>query len=105
MNDPYEKVWKSIDENFKRTNKMIILLAERALSVKEYKEFAKEFEEEFPRNPDKDDFILMYRGRELVQCKNCKYYTEPDSHGDRCSKIHWSKNADWFCADGVKKDG
>ena len=48
--------------------------------------------------------ILMYRGRELVQCKNCKYYTEPDSHGDRCSKIHWSKNADWFCADGVAKD-
>ena len=46
----------------------------------------------------------IYRQRPLVRCKDCRYYTEPDSHGDRCGKIHWSRGDDWFCADGKQKD-
>ena len=39
----------------------------------------------------------------IVRCKNCRFFTEPDSKGDRCAKIHWSKGDDWFCADGKRK--
>ena len=46
----------------------------------------------------------MAKQPEIVQCKDCQYYnSKPDSHGDRCDKIHWSRNDDWFCADGIKR--
>ena len=42
---------------------------------------------------------------DIVHCKDCRYYNEkPDSHGDRCDKIHWSRSEDWYCADGVERD-
>jgi len=46
------------------------------------------------------------RPQVLVRCKNCRYYnSEPDSQGDHCDKIHWSRGTDWFCADGRNKRG
>ena len=47
----------------------------------------------------------MAKQPEIVRCKDCKYYnSKPDSHGDRCDKIHWSRNDDWFCADGKRSE-
>lgn len=40
----------------------------------------------------------------VVRCKDCRFFTEPDSHGDQCAKIHWSRGAEWFCADGERRD-
>lgn len=41
--------------------------------------------------------------RELVRCKDCKYW-DADEH-DCNIKIGWfACGADWFCADGVKRD-
>lgn len=45
------------------------------------------------------------REEEIVRCKDCKFYNaKPDSHGDRCDKIHWSRGDDWSCADGKRKE-
>ena len=38
----------------------------------------------------------------VVRCKDCRHYPAPDSHGDRCAKIHWSRSSNWFCADGER---
>lgn len=46
---------------------------------------------------------LMSAQPEIVRCKNCRFFTEPDSHGDQCAKIHWSRGADFFCADGERR--
>ena len=41
---------------------------------------------------------------ELVRCKDCIFYADkPDSHGDRCDRIHWSRSDEWFCADGKRR--
>lgn len=51
-----------------------------------------------------DALELLKEQPELVRCKDCEYYnSEPDSHGDRCDRIHWSRGDDWYCADGVRK--
>ena len=47
---------------------------------------------------------MLHQEQELVRCKDCIYYTEPDSQGDRCDKIHWPRGDDWFCADGKRRD-
>lgn len=48
--------------------------------------------------------VKAYNLHELVRCKDCKHYnSKPDSHGDKCDKIHWSRNDDWFCADGKRR--
>ena len=39
MTDPYEKVWEEIRKGFDLNIKMIKWIAERTLSVKDYKEF------------------------------------------------------------------
>ena len=57
------------------------------------------------RYEDENLQLLPDKIQPLIRCKDCKYYTEPDSHGDRCDKIHWSRGTDWFCADGKKQDG
>ena len=53
-----------------------------------------------------ENCAIAIEDRQLViRCKDCKYYnSKPDSHGDRCDKIHWSRNDDWFCADGRRKE-
>lgn len=41
---------------------------------------------------------------EIVQCKDCRYHnSEPDTYGDYCDKIHWSKGPNWFCGDGRRR--
>lgn len=40
--------------------------------------------------------------RELVQCKDCKYHDEEDGKNFcDCG----NRPDDWFCADGIRKDG
>lgn len=43
MNDPYEKAWESIGKALSAQSKMVLWIAERTLSVKDYKEFVDEF--------------------------------------------------------------
>lgn len=48
--------------------------------------------------------VTLLKEPEIVRCKDCIYYnSKPDSHGDYCDKIHWSRGLNWFCADGEKK--
>lgn len=49
------------------------------------------------------DAVELLKEQEIVRCRDCIYYnSEPDSHGDYCNKIHWSRGLDWFCADGKR---
>ena len=44
---------------------------------------------------------------QIVLCKNCKHYLLPDteSRGECMARAGWFPvDADWFCADGEKKD-
>lgn len=43
MNDPYEKSWETISKALSTQSKMILWIAERTLSVKDYKDFIDEF--------------------------------------------------------------
>ena len=52
----YEDAWKTIDDNFLKAVRLITLLAQRTLSVKDYQEFVKEFEKEFPRKTDEHNY-------------------------------------------------
>lgn len=54
--------------------------------------------------------ILMYQGKEIVRCKDCKHgqYEEWDN-GECTDKTVYCDGygihkPDWFCADGVRKD-
>ncbi len=58
MKDPYEKAWKSIEKALSTQSKMILWIAERTLSVKDYKEFYDEFTKKPENNHDElIDFI------------------------------------------------
>ena len=50
-----------------------------------------------------EDFVLMYRGRELVQCKDCKWHNDPINCKLASEGLHTDGN--WFCADGERKKG
>lgn len=43
MKDPYEKAFKTIGEAFSTQSKIILWIAERTLSAKDFKEFVDEF--------------------------------------------------------------
>lgn len=62
MKDPYAEVWEEITKAFSKQSKMIVELAARTLSVKDYKEFVDEFSK---KEDNKDDLIedLMQKGR------------------------------------------
>ncbi len=61
MNDPYEKAWETIGEALSTQSKMILWIAERTLSVKDYKEFI----DEFTKKPKDDlDELLDYLHKE-----------------------------------------
>ena len=45
MKDPYEEAWKSISKTFTKLTSMLVWIAERTLSAKEYIEFANNFNE------------------------------------------------------------
>ena len=57
MKDPYEKVWEEIRKGFEQNIKMIQWIAERTLSVKDYKEFIDEFAEKHGNHDELLDFI------------------------------------------------
>lgn len=43
MTDPYEKAWESIGKALSTQSKMVLWIAERTLSAKDFKEFVDEF--------------------------------------------------------------
>ena len=53
MNDLYEKAWEAIEKALSAQSKMILWIAERTLSAKEFKEFVDEFAKKPKDNLDK----------------------------------------------------
>jgi len=54
--------------------------------------------------------ILMYQGKELIQCKDCKHGHQLDNSnyyvcGKPFSANRETHTEDWFCADGKRKEG
>jgi len=63
MNDPYKKAWESIGKALSTQSKMVLWIAERVLSAKDFKEFVDEFAKKPEDNHDElIDFILK-KGR------------------------------------------
>ena len=62
MNNFYKEAFENIAKSFKKLSDMIIWLAERTLSAKDYKEFAHQFSE---KKPDDTKAIL----KELLKNK------------------------------------
>ena len=52
MTDPYKEVWESIIKAFNSQAKMILWIAERVLSAKDFKEFVDEFAKKHKDNHD-----------------------------------------------------
>ena len=55
MNDPYEKTWESIGQALSTQLKMTLWIAERTLSMKDFKEFV----DEFAKKPDDNHDELL----------------------------------------------
>lgn len=55
MNDPYKEFFESVSKTLKQQTDMIVWLAERTLSVKEFKELIEKFGN---KNGDDDDYIV-----------------------------------------------
>ena len=51
--------------------------------------------------------ILMYQGKELIRCKDCKHKEESVSPSWEawCNRLHCGCDLDWFCADGELNKG
>ena len=62
MKDPYEKAWNAIIQALNAHGKMVLWIAERTLSAKEFKEFVDEFAEK-PGNHDELLDFLRKEGR------------------------------------------
>ena len=62
MNDPYKKVWESIEKALSTQSKMVLWIAERTLSAKDFKEFIDEFAE---KPKDKHDELLDFMRKEV----------------------------------------
>ena len=62
MNDPYEKVWESICNALSTQSKIVLWIAERTLSAKDFKEFL----DEFAKKPkDNHDELLDFIRKEV----------------------------------------
>ena len=61
MNDPYEKAWESIGNALSTQSKMVLWIAERTLSAKDFKEFVDEFAK---KQKDNDDELLDFIRKE-----------------------------------------
>lgn len=57
MKDPYKEVFDVIADSFAKQAKMIAWIAERILSVKEYKEFTDEFTKKKDNHDEMIDFV------------------------------------------------
>ena len=58
----------------------------------------------------KDALALLKEQPEIVKCKDCFYADAfdcpaPLPTGYLCQKEHGCHKGDWFCADGVRKEG
>ena len=61
MNDPYEKAWESIGKALLTQSKMVLWIAERTLSAKDFKKFV----DEFAKKPkDNHDELLEFIHKE-----------------------------------------
>lgn len=61
MSDPYEKAWESIGKALSTQSKMVLWIAERTLSAKDFKEFV----DEFAKKPeDNHDELLDFLSKE-----------------------------------------
>lgn len=61
MNDPYEKAFEAIGKALSAQSKMVLWIAERTLSAKEFQEFI----DEFAKKPkDNHDELLDYIRKE-----------------------------------------
>ena len=63
MTDPYKKVWGSIGEAISAQSKMILWIAERTLSAKEFQEFVDEFAKKPEDNYDELLDLMRKEGR------------------------------------------
>ena len=63
MNDPYKKAWESIEKALSIQSKMILWIAERTLSVKDYKDFIDEFAKKPEDNHDELLDFIRKEGR------------------------------------------
>ena len=62
--DQYEETFKSLEKIINRIFKAIGWLAERTLTVKDYKEFADEFSEPEKQKPQLDELLKMLKQKE-----------------------------------------
>ena len=54
--------------------------------------------------------IVLEGQPEIVRCKNCKYGSKPILFQNYqnvtwCNQHSTSHNDDWFCADGIRREG
>ena len=64
MNDPYEKAWESIGKALSEQSKMVLWIAERTLSAKDFKEFVDEFAKKPKDKYDElSDHLIRKEGR------------------------------------------
>ena len=63
MTDPYKKAWESIGKALSAQSKMILWIAERTLSAKEFNEFVDEFAKKPEDNHDELLDFLLREGR------------------------------------------
>jgi F0F1-type ATP synthase delta subunit len=63
MNDPYEKAWESIGKALSTQSKMVLWIAERTLSAKDFKEFVDEFAKKPEDNHDELLDFIRNEGR------------------------------------------
>ena len=63
MTDPYEKMWESIAKAISAQSEMILWIAERTLSAKEFKELVDEIAKKSEDNHDELLDFLSKEGR------------------------------------------
>lgn len=63
MKDPYQEVWDSIGEALNKHSKLILWIAERTLSAKDYKDFVDEFAKKPKDNHDELLDFIRKEGR------------------------------------------
>ena len=69
MTDPYEKAWESIGKALTTQSMMVLWIAERILSAKDFKEFV----DEFAKKPEdnRDELINFLHKEGEGKCKKC----------------------------------
>lgn len=72
MNNSYEKAWEAIREALSVQSKMVLWIAERTLSAKDFKEFVDEFAK--PPKDNHDELLnFNYRVQKDIKEREHKY--------------------------------